>query len=110
MGRLFPIRRRDSSYQQPAESEVSARGQAGAFSGALIIEGATIGQGDSRQRNPGENPRKASNISKEQNAMKPAVDQERAERVIATLKRVQFSPVTTAITELATLSRDLAPR
>ncbi|MFZ0839419.1 MAG: hypothetical protein WAM77_18300 [Xanthobacteraceae bacterium] len=42
--------------------------------------------------------------------MKPAVDQERAERAIATLKRVQFSPVTTAITELAILSRDLGPR
>jgi hypothetical protein len=42
--------------------------------------------------------------------MKPAVDQERAERAIATLKRVQFSPVTTAIAELAILSRDLGPR
>ena len=55
-------------------------------------KGAPIGQGASRQRNARRNPRKASNIPKEQNAMKPAADQERAERAIATLKRVQFSP------------------
>jgi hypothetical protein len=42
--------------------------------------------------------------------MKPVADQERAEKAIATLKQLQLSPVATAITELATLSRDLAPK
>ena len=42
--------------------------------------------------------------------MKPVADQERAERALATLKELQFSPVANAITELSILSQDVASR
>jgi hypothetical protein len=46
----------------------------------------------------------------EQNAMKPVADQVLAERVLVTLKSVQFSPVAHALTELSILSGDVASR
>ena len=45
----------------------------------------------------------------EQNAMKPVADQVLAERVLVTLKRVQFSPVAHAL-KLSILSGDVASR
>jgi hypothetical protein len=46
----------------------------------------------------------------EQIAMKPVADQVLAERVLVTLKSVQFSPVAHALTELSILSGDVASR
>jgi hypothetical protein len=42
--------------------------------------------------------------------MKSVADQVLAERVLVTLKRVQFSPVAQALTELSILSGDVASR
>jgi hypothetical protein len=42
--------------------------------------------------------------------MKPVADQVLAESVLATLMRVQFSPVAHALTELSILSGDVASR
>jgi hypothetical protein len=72
-------------------------------------KGAPIGRGLHASEIPGD-PSKASNIPKEQNATKPAADQEARRKGDRDAQASPVFPVRTAITELATLSRDLAPR